>query len=66
LLFLPFGANRTFAAKSRTISHTADLCVGKSQILPSHSNSHDAVISAYDDDGNMVEKHDHKADFKEW
>jgi len=31
-------ANRTFAAKSRTISHTADLCVGESQMLPSHSN----------------------------
>ena len=31
-----------------------------------YSRSHDAVISVYDDAGNVIETHDHKGDFKEW
>ena len=30
------------------------------------SRSHDAVIHIYDDDGNVIETHEHKGDFKEW
>ena len=30
------------------------------------SRSHDAVIRVYDDAGNVIEKHEHKGDFKEW
>ena len=29
------------------------------------SRSHDAVIRAYDDAGNVIETHEHKGDFKE-
>ena len=35
-------------------------------MLPSHSNSHDAVIRAYDVAGGVIETHEHKGDFKEW
>jgi hypothetical protein len=28
--------------------------------------SHDAVIHAYDDAGNVIETHEHAGDFKEW
>jgi len=31
-----------------------------------NSRSHDAVIRVYDDAGNVIETHEHKADFKEW
>ena len=31
-----------------------------------HSRSHDAVIRVYDDAGNVIERHEHKGDFKEW
>jgi hypothetical protein len=31
-----------------------------------HSRSHDAVIRAYDEAGNVIETHEHKGDFKEW
>jgi hypothetical protein len=30
------------------------------------SRSHEAVIRIYDAAGNVIEKHEHKADFKEW
>ena len=30
-----------------------------------YSRSHDAVISVYDDGGNVIETHEHKVDFKE-
>ena len=30
------------------------------------SRSQEAVINVYDDDGNMIETHKHKGDFKEW
>ena len=30
-----------------------------------YSRSHDAVISVYDDVGNVVQTHGHKGDFKE-
>jgi hypothetical protein len=29
------------------------------------SRSHDALIRVYDDAGNVIEKHEHKGDFKE-
>jgi hypothetical protein len=28
--------------------------------------THDAVIRVYDEDGNVIETHEHKGDFKEW
>jgi hypothetical protein len=34
-------------------------------MLPSHSNSHDAVIRVYDAPGNVIVTHEHKGDFKE-
>jgi hypothetical protein len=30
------------------------------------SRSHDAVIRAYDDAGNVIETHEHAGDFKAW
>ena len=30
------------------------------------SHSHDAVIRVYDADGNVIETHEHKGEFKEW
>jgi len=30
------------------------------------SRSHDAVIRVYDDAGNVIERHEHKGEFKEW
>jgi hypothetical protein len=30
------------------------------------SRSHDAVIRVYDDAGNVIERHEHSGDFKEW
>jgi hypothetical protein len=30
------------------------------------SRSHHAVISVYDGNGNVIETHEHKGDFKEW
>jgi hypothetical protein len=30
------------------------------------SRSHHAVIRVYDEPGNVIEKHEHKGDFKEW
>jgi hypothetical protein len=30
------------------------------------SRSHDAVIRVYDDADNVIERHEHKGDFKEW
>jgi hypothetical protein len=31
-----------------------------------NSRAHDAVISVYDEAGNLMEMHRHKVDFKEW
>ena len=31
-----------------------------------YSRSHDAVIHVFDSDGNVIETHEHKGDFKEW
>jgi hypothetical protein len=31
-----------------------------------YSRSHDAVIRAYDESGNVIETHEHAGDFKEW
>jgi hypothetical protein len=31
-----------------------------------YSRSHHAVIRVYDDAGNVIETHEHKADFKQW
>jgi hypothetical protein len=30
------------------------------------SRSHDAVLRAYDEAGNVIETHEHKGDFKVW
>jgi hypothetical protein len=31
-----------------------------------YSRSHDPVIRVYDESGNVIQTHEHKADFKEW
>ena len=31
-----------------------------------YSRSHDAVIRVYDEVGNVIEKHEHAGEFKEW
>jgi hypothetical protein len=31
-----------------------------------NSQSHDAVIRVYDEAGNVIERHEHAVDFKEW
>jgi hypothetical protein len=31
-----------------------------------YSRSHGAMISVYDDAGNVIETHEHQGDFKEW
>ena len=31
-----------------------------------YSRAHDAVIHVFDSDGNVIETHEHKGDFKEW
>jgi hypothetical protein len=31
-----------------------------------YSRSHDAVIRVYDEEGNVIETHAHKCEFKEW
>jgi hypothetical protein len=31
-----------------------------------YSRSRNAVIRVYDEAGNVIEKHEHKGDFKEW
>jgi hypothetical protein len=31
-----------------------------------YSRSHDAVIRVYDEAGDMIDKHDHTGDFREW
>jgi hypothetical protein len=31
-----------------------------------YSRSHHAVIRVYDESGNVIERHEHKGDFKEW
>jgi hypothetical protein len=37
------------------------------QLATMHSSrSHDAMIRVYDEAGNVIETHEHKADFKEW
>jgi hypothetical protein len=30
------------------------------------SRSHEAAIRVYDEAGNVIEKHEHNGDFKEW
>ncbi len=30
------------------------------------SRSHNAIIRVYDDAGNVIERHEHTGDFKEW
>jgi hypothetical protein len=31
-----------------------------------YSRSHNAVIRVFDDAGNVIERHEHKGEFKEW
>jgi hypothetical protein len=31
-----------------------------------YSRSHDVLIRVYDDDGNVIETHEHAGEFKEW
>ena len=54
---LPFG--RLWYGEPNAMSNA----VGYAQ---HRSRSHDAVIRVYDAAGNVIEMHEHKADFKEW
>jgi hypothetical protein len=40
----------------------------QTETLPAkfYSRSHDAVIRVYDAAGNVIERHEHKGNFKEW
>ena len=51
---LPFGRLRY---------DTPDNAIGYAQF---YSRSHNAVIHVYDTDGNVIETHERKGDFKEW
>jgi len=51
---LPFG---------RLWYDTPDNAIGYAQF---YSRSHNAVIHVYDTDGNVIETHERKGDFKEW
>ena len=54
---LPFG--RPWYDEPNTVTNV----IGYTQHF---SRSHDTVIRVYDDDGNVIETHEHKGDFKEW
>ena len=54
---LPFG--RLWYGEPNAISNAVDYA--------KHcSRSHDAVISVYDEAGNVIETHEHAGDFREW
>ena len=54
---LPFG--RLWYGEPDAIANAIDYA-------KSLSRSHDAVIRVFDDAGNVIETHEHTADFKEW
>ncbi len=54
---LPFGS--LWYAGPNAISNAIDYAKFRSR-------SHDAVIRAYDEAGNVIETHEHAGDFKEW
>jgi hypothetical protein len=54
---LPFG--RLWYGEPNAISNA----IGYAQ---HYSRSHNAVIRVYDDEGNVIEPHEHKGQFKEW
>jgi hypothetical protein len=54
---LPFG--RLWYGEPNVVSNA----IGYAQ---HYNRSHDAVIRVYDDAGNVIERHEHKGDFKEW
>jgi hypothetical protein len=54
---LPFG--RLWYDGPNAISNAIDY-------VKFYSRSHDAVIRVYDEDGNVIETHQHADDFKEW
>ena len=54
---LPFG--RLWYAEPNAVSNA----IGYAKFF---SRSHDAVISVYDAAGNVIERHEHAGDFKEW
>jgi len=54
---LPFG--RLWYGESNAVANAIDYAQHRSR-------SHDAVIRVYNDAGNVIERHKHKGDFKEW
>jgi hypothetical protein len=53
---LPYG--RLWYAKPNAVSNAIDY-------VKFHSRLHKAVIRVYDDDGNVIETHEHACEFKE-
>jgi hypothetical protein len=54
---LPFGRLRY--GEPNAVSNAIDYAKFRSR-------SHDAVIHVYDGAGNVIERHEHNGDFKEW
>jgi len=54
---LPFG--RVWYGEPNAISNAIDYA-------KFYIRSHGAVIRVYDEDGNVIETHEHAGDFKEW
>ena len=52
-----------FGSDFGTKNDTPDNAIGYAM---HRSRSHDAVIRVYDLAGNVIEKHEHKGEFKEW
>ena len=54
---LPFG--RLWYGEPNTVTNAIDYAKHRSR-------SHDAVSRVYDENGGVIESHEHKGDFKEW
>jgi len=55
-------STETARRSSRKISNAIGDAIAYCQVF---NRSHDAVIRVYDDSGNVIETHEHTADFKE-
>ena len=48
------------------VSDHFELCHQRRDIAKFRSRSHDAVIRVDDEAGNVIERHEHAGEFKEW